>query len=108
MAQYIDKDTLVSEIEKLMNNYSELPTRNPYEDGLKDGRLIGYKDALYKINSLESKEVDLEKEVIDWWNAHYSIKDYPFEGHAGHYLENSTVIEIAKHFFEFGLKVKGE
>ena len=62
MAQYIDKSALVAEIEKLMNNYSELPTRNDYEDGLKDGRLIGYKDALYKINSLEVKDMNLEKE----------------------------------------------
>jgi len=54
--ELIDKSALVAEIEKLMNYYSELPTRNNYEDGLKDGRLIGYKDALYKINTLEVKE----------------------------------------------------
>lgn len=59
MAQYIDKSTLVAEIEKLIEKYSECPTRNSYEEGLKDGRLIGYKDALYKINSLEVKDVNL-------------------------------------------------
>ena len=57
----IDKDVLVAEIEKLQKVYSTLSTRNNYEDGLKEGRLIGYKDALSKINSLEVKEVDLEK-----------------------------------------------
>lgn len=62
MAQYIDKVALVAEIEKLMEDYSKYPTRNVYEDGLKDGRLIGYKDALYKINTLEVKEVELEEE----------------------------------------------
>jgi len=56
MAQYIDKDALVAEIDKLKEKYSKCPTRIDYEDGLKEGRLIGYKDALWKINSLEVKE----------------------------------------------------
>ena len=54
------------------------------------------------------KEVDLEKEVIDWWNTHYpnkDYKDYAFKRYTGHYLENSTVINIAKHFLELGLQV---
>jgi len=60
------------------------------------------KDARYKEN-LEVKEVDIEKEVINWWNAHYSSKSYTFEGYTGHYIENSTLIEIAKHFYELGM-----
>lgn len=56
MAQYIDKDALAVEIENLENTYKKCPTRNSYEEGLKDGRLIGYKDALHKINTLEVKE----------------------------------------------------
>ena len=91
----IDKDTLVSEIEKLTKTYSELPTRNPYEDGLKDGRLIGYKDALYKINTLEVKEVDLDKEY----------KEYVEEDIVYNKLVNGIVGKaIAKHFYELGLK----
>lgn len=61
MAQYIDKAALVTEIEKLQKRYSEFRTRNIYEEGLKEGRLIGYKDALYKLDALEVKEIDLEK-----------------------------------------------
>ena len=53
MVQYIDKSALVAEIENLVSTYKKCPTRNSYEDGLKDGRLIGYKDALDKINILE-------------------------------------------------------
>ena len=49
----IDKSALVAEIENLENTYKKCQTRNSYEEGLKEGRLIGYKDALYKINSLE-------------------------------------------------------
>lgn len=55
------------------------------------------------------KEMDLEKEIKNWWNGHYSSKNYTFEGYTGHYIENFTLIEIAKHFFELGLKAhKGE
>lgn len=57
MKQYIDKSALVAEIENLENTYKKCPTRNSYEEGLKDGRLIGYKDALYKIDTLEVKEI---------------------------------------------------
>lgn len=57
MKQYIDKSALVAEIEKLMNHFKTCQTLNSYEDGLKEGRLIGYEDALDKINSLEIKEM---------------------------------------------------
>lgn len=64
MAQYIDKAALVAEIENLKNTYKKCPTRNSYEEGLKEGRLIGYKDALHKIDTLEVKEVDEHKEMM--------------------------------------------
>lgn len=60
MAQYIPKAALVAEIENLENTYKECSTRNSYEEGLKEGRLIGYKDALHKIDTLEVKEVDVD------------------------------------------------
>ena len=40
MAQYIDKSTAVTEIEKLTQIYSKNPTRTNYEAGLKAGRLM--------------------------------------------------------------------
>lgn len=70
---------------------------------------INVKDILSFLDTLDVKEVDIEKEVMDWWNTYYSSKDYTFERYTGHYLENSTLIEIAKHFFELGLQAqKGE
>ena len=60
------------------------------------------------VTSVATQDVDIEKEVMDWRNNHYSRKDYTFEKYNGHYLENSTVIEIAKYFFELGLKTKEE
>ena len=89
----IDKSALVVEIEKLQKTYSELSTRNNYEDGLKEGRLIGYKDALHKINNLEVKEVDLEKEYKEFINCD----------------NGRSMFETAKYFFELGIKAqKGE
>ena len=99
MAHLIDKDAVLAEIEKLKDEALEYGDKSRWF-------LVA---ALAKeINSLEVKEVDIEKEVIDWWNAHYSSKAYTFEGFSGHYLENSTVINIAKHFFELGLKAQKE
>ena len=97
----IDKDAIVAEIEKRRskNARNKLNLAASFEDNY----LLSFLD------TLETKKIDIEKEVIDWWNAHYSSKAYTFEGYTGHYLENSTVIEIAKHFFELGLKAqKGE
>lgn len=100
MVHLIDKDALVAEIESLENIYKEFPARNSYEDGLKDGRLIGYKDTLYKIDTLEVNEVNLEKEVEKYLltNVAFLIEE-----------DSKLVVHhIAKHFFELGLKAKGE
>ena len=109
MAHLIDKSTLVAEIENLENTYKKCPTRNSYEEGLKDGRLIGYKDALYKINTLEVKEGDLEKHLKeDIEDTLFDLDGVAVKG-ATHYLTVEDVKDIAKHFFELGLKAqKGE
>ena len=60
MAEYIDKDALVAKIKNLENTYKEYSTRNSYEKGLKNGRLIGYRDALHKINILEVRDMNFE------------------------------------------------
>ena len=107
MVYLIDKDALVAEIENLNNTYKKCLTYNSYEEGLKDGRLIGYKDSLHKINSIEVKEVDLEKELIEWHKEHFN-KDGTFIGMSGFYLTNNSQMDIAKHFFELGLKAQKE
>lgn len=101
MAQYVNKSALVAEIEKLMEKYSKCQTRNNYEDGLKDGRLIGYKDALSKIDTLEVKDVDLEKEINEWM-LRGCITDTRYNDYC-----DDDIIETAKHFFELGFKAKG-
>ena len=107
MTQYIPKSALVAEIENLENTYNKCPTRNSYEEGLKEGRLIGYKDALHKIDTQEVKEVDVEKEFSKWWKVE-RIKDYNVDALYERY--SNTSLKLAKHFFELGLKAtqKGE
>ena len=99
MAKYIDKDAVVAEIRKLQKRYSEFQTRNIYEEGLKEGRLIGYEDALHKLDILEVKEVDLDyiKDELD-----RVVKIYKPDGDFGW----GTLYNIATHFFELGLKAK--
>mgnify|MGYP006896854970 CR=1 FL=1 len=102
MAQYISKSALVVEIEKMQDTYiSKLESRGmKHEDAViaSVSYVNGIKDI---INTLEVKEVDLEKEY----------KDFVEEDPVYNKLVNGIVGKaIAKHFFELGLKVaqKGE
>lgn len=108
MKQLIDKSTLVAEIDSLQDATMD-ENRNflsSYHEGIFDGlsRVETF------IDSLEMKDVDIEKEVANWWNEYYGCikKNYTFEGYTGHYMENSTIISLAKHFFEMGLKTQKE
>ena len=99
--ELIDKSALIADIKRRIKEIDEIGTYLSPKGVLTN--------LLCHINTLEVKEVDLEKEIKDWWNAYYSSKDYTFEGHTGHYIENFTLIEIAKHFYELGLTAqKGE
>ena len=105
MTQYIDKDAAVAEIKKLQKHYGEAQTRNIYEEGLKEGRLIGYRDALHKLDTLEVKNVDLEKEIDNIWNPRFNLgwdeKSLLSMNHEG-------FTNIAKYFVELGLKLRRE
>ena len=85
MKRYIDKDALVAEIKELKGQYIESKTRNAYEEGLKQGRLLGYIDVVNKVNSLEVKEVDLMLHTIiaegcDWLAMNTNLSHDEIEG----------------------------
>ena len=63
------------------------------------------KEILSFIDTLEVKEVDLEKEMVEWHKEHFK-KDGTFIGKSGFYLTNNSQMDIAKHFFELGLKAR--
>ena len=99
MTQYIDKSALVAETNRLDEFY------HLSECG---GGQVFIESLLSFLDTLEVKGVDLEKELIEWHKEHFK-KDGTFIGMSGFYLTNSSQMDIAKHFFELGLKArKGE
>jgi hypothetical protein len=96
MEQYISKSALVAEIKERIETYNK-----GYANG-DDRRANALEVLLNDIDTLEVKEVDLEKELsyedyIGFFNEH---PDFP---------DNWGFDEawiFAKHFFELGLKAK--
>ena len=100
MAQYINKSVLVTEIERRIKTNKEcmLGLRNL---DYYQGKVDALNDTISFLNTLEVKEVDLEKEIND-----YFITVDLYEGEK---ITENTFRKIAKHFFELGLKAqKGE
>ena len=101
MEQYISKDAIVAEIERRLEAIASSSNENNRElaaiIGAQQYELINL--ALF-LNTLEVKEVDLEKEYDNEF-----FKDPVF----GKLVNRNAGISIAKHFFELGLKAqKGE
>ena len=99
----IDKSALVAEIEKRMEEYKSMKIDSSYYDGM-IASLEFLRDEF--IDTLEVKEVDLEKEIKEIQRKYKTIDEY--EGYPSHIYSNG-IEWIAKHFFELGLKTqKGE
>lgn len=97
MAQYIDKEKIVAEIERRINEIDEFGTYLSPKGTLTN--------LLCHLDTIEVKEVDWDDE---------KIKDYIYAiPHAKTGIPNGwrlswheeNVIEIAKHFFELGLNI---
>ena len=101
MEQFILKPALVSEIERRIKTNKECML------GLRDldyyqGKVDALNDIISFIDTLEAKEVDLEKEYEEF------VVDDPI---FGNFITNDTMgMKLAKHFFELGTKAtqKGE
>ena len=95
MEQYIPKSVLVAEINRVVNSYD--PTNE-----ITSGRYALVR-LRYFIETLEVREVDLEKELNDWRHNHFhGRRDKDANGE---WLERISQLELAKHFFELGLNV---
>lgn len=55
----------------------------------------------------EQPEVDLEKELIEWHKRHFK-KTGTYEKYSGFYLENSSQLDLARHFYKLGHNAKKE
>ncbi len=94
MEQYISKDAVVAEIERIRNQEVQWMNRQGYTEyhqGLRDG----YANILSFLNALEVKEVDLEEEYKNF------VEDDPVYSKL---VNNIVGKAIAKHFFELGLR----
>ena len=95
MEQYISKSALLAEIERLVNNYDKALD---YEAALEDVRNF--------LDTIEVKEVDLEKHLKeDIEDVLFDLDGVAVKG-ATHYLTVEDIKDIAKHFFELGLKAQ--
>ena len=102
MTQYIDKNALVAKIDNLKHMVGD---QYSYCSGWKDALLM----TKAELNTLEVKEVDLKKEIEEYFKGW--TDDYDNGGAACHYqyVQVNDCKAIAKHFFELGLKTqKGE
>lgn len=98
MTHLIDKDALIAEIERLKADALQKKSQCK-RSGLERimHQISAYNKVLSFINTLEVKEVNLEKEIDNYLQplAEWEIHEAPFTS-----MEN-----IAKHFFELGLSV---
>jgi len=95
----VDKDTIVAEIEKRLNangSFDEFGDETWFEENC---WLAAYKSILSFINTLETKEVDLDREI-----RRYRMRN-PIIQHREESLYD-YMANVAKHFFKLGLNAK--
>ena len=100
MKQYIDKAHIVADVER-EKAYAQTMGDNAINNSMQqffDGMREGCNNLLSFINTLEVKEVDLEKEFDNYTKDILAcdVLDEPF----------TQLYNCAKYFFELGLKVQ--
>ena len=97
MKQYIDKSDVLAEIERRLEKIANVSSENNTELATIHGAQIYELINLAQyINTLEVKEVDLNREIDLWIRNLHSVPNF------------EELNKFAKHFFELGLKAKGE
>ncbi len=111
--ELIDKLKLLEELkkcEKICDNYISLH-KDAVSQGIANAKRAMCQHIIKIINTLELKKVDVEKEINEYMKLHHlHIKDggrIIFEnGDTPNFM--CDFHDIAKHFFELGIKSKGE
>ena len=99
--ELIDKDALVVEIRKRL-----LPViRDKHYDEWEEGQDSERRAILSIIDTLDVKEVDFEKEIDNIWNPRFNLG---WDEKSLLEMNHEGFTTIAKHFYELGLKAKGE
>lgn len=94
MAQYINKSALVAEIEKKLNSCKT------YSTEYVNGKKYALKSILSFLDTLEVKELDLEKEIDNVWSPHFNLG---WDDNSLVSINHKSFESIASHFFELGL-----
>ena len=94
MEQYISKSAVVTEFNRLIAELVEEGEDTMFEQG----RISAFEDTKLFLDTLEVKEVNLDKELDFVRDAYYYFTSD----------ERNSMKKVAKHFFELGLKAKGE
>jgi hypothetical protein len=102
----IDKDALVTEIERRKKYYENIQMIKPvYDSNIED-----FNELLSFLNTLEVKEVDLNKYINKYFKGWYV--DLTDQGNILHTPDGNaglmSVKEVAKHFFELGMAVSNK
>lgn len=106
--ELIDKSTIVAEIEKRIKKYVSIDVGgNEIYEALYGAKCKALIEILSFLNTLEMKEVDLEKEIKDYIHALPHAKTGVPNGWRLSWHEDE-VMKIAKHFFELGMKVSNK
>ena len=102
----IDKDKIVAELKRLIA-YAQTIGDNAINGSMQqffDGMKEGYTDALSSIQSIETEDVDCEREIGIYTTEELLKKRNHSTG--VFHLTQTDINSIAKHFFELGLKAK--
>ena len=102
MEQYISKDALVAEIERLKKQLIKgaCASQIAMETRCKEE---AYNEVLSFLNTLEVKKVDLEKECKNYLENNFSSVEEPDE-FLTTLMQLDDMVLFAKHFYELGLK----
>ncbi len=111
MTQYIDKDALVAELKKRISLFQKEKKTEKWNIEASQTNVISLgariamlEEILSFINTLEVKEVDLEKEIKDYFDNQPIIT----RNQCVDYQLIPSGEEFAKHFYELGLRAKEE
>lgn len=100
MKQYIDKSAVVAEIERRVRSLNMDRDFNYLQ--IKELEAL-----LSSLDTLETKEVNLEKECKNYLKNNFTSKEAPDEFLTTQ-MQLDDMVLFAKHFYELGLAQKGE
>lgn len=113
--ELIDKTVVLAEIERQLHYVNSWLEGHKRVDDRRSNvyfRMIGnknvledIKDFLYTIDSIKTKDVDLEKEIDSLWNPRFNLG---WDENSLLSINHEGFSHIARHFFELGLKAREE